>query len=208
MDQIQVEWVALTSTEDTGASAITSYVLEMYDPTESTPAWAEVVGQSSAYTSLSYTVTGAGAITAGETYQFRVTAQNALGDGAVSSTVNIIPSSVPSKMAVVTTEVSSIFVKISWDEPSANGAAITAYRLYIKGSDNVYHEEQQFCTQQSDYDNLNCLVVMSTLEAPPFQLSQTDLVEVQIQAYNLKGYGELSDANTIGAVVEGEPQAP
>jgi hypothetical protein len=111
-------------------------------------------------------------------------------------------------MAAVTTEMLAFYVKISWTEPSNNGAAITSYRVYIKDSEGVWQQETQFCNDQDAYDNRNCLVVTSVLKAPPYNLAQQALVEVQIQAYNLKGYGELSDANTVGAVVEGEPQAP
>ena len=34
-------------------------------------------------------------------------------------------------MAAVTTEVTSVYVKISWVAPADNGAAITAYRIKI-----------------------------------------------------------------------------
>lgn len=46
---------------------------------------------------------------------------------------------------------------------------------------------------------------MSTLRIDPFYLTKGTLVEVQLQAKNLKGWSTLSPVNTAGAVVEQEP---
>jgi hypothetical protein len=61
-------WSALTSTSDTGASAITSYNLE-WD--QGTGTWAEVVGFTTPYTTLTYSKSG---LTAGTSYKFRLKA--------------------------------------------------------------------------------------------------------------------------------------
>ena len=61
--QIVVNWAALSTAEDTGASPIVSYVLE-WD--QSTGSWQTLVGDSSDYTSTTYTQTSG--VTAGNTY--------------------------------------------------------------------------------------------------------------------------------------------
>lgn len=65
MSQIEVEWVALTTAEETGASPITSYVLE-WDQASGGGVWANLVGEGSAYTATSHTQTTD--VTAGLTY--------------------------------------------------------------------------------------------------------------------------------------------
>ena len=64
---LDIEWQALTSTANTGASTILSYYLEM----DSGSGFAEVVGFTTPYTSTSYTVTS---LTAGSSYSFRLSA--------------------------------------------------------------------------------------------------------------------------------------
>jgi len=72
-------WTALTSTVDTGGTAITSYQLDMSADAGST--WIDLVGFDSQDTSTSFTRT---TVTAGSTYHFRVRAKNALDWGAYS----------------------------------------------------------------------------------------------------------------------------
>ncbi len=115
----------MTSDADTGASPITDYVLE-WD--QGTSTWAALTSANNLATSFTQT-TG---FTAGTTYTYRLSAANAHGTSPYSSTLQITPASVPSQIATVTTAVDSIYVKVSWSEPtSSNGAAITGYRVYI-----------------------------------------------------------------------------
>lgn len=62
-NQIDLNWVAFTSSPNNGGSSITSYVV-YWD--QGTSTWVELLGETSAYTSSSYTVTTG--ITSGSTY--------------------------------------------------------------------------------------------------------------------------------------------
>lgn len=135
--QVEVTWSALTTTEQTGASPITSYQLE-WDNNSGGSTWTDIAGVSSPYTSTSFVKTG---VTAGATYQFRIRAQNALGVGGTSSVLSVIPSSPPSQMTAATTSMESVYLKIAWDAPNDNGAAITAYKVLIKAANGTYLEE-------------------------------------------------------------------
>jgi len=66
--QLDITWSALTSTTDTGASAITSYNLE-WD--QGTNTFVELVGFTTSYTTLSYSKSG---LTPGQAYKFRLRA--------------------------------------------------------------------------------------------------------------------------------------
>lgn len=72
----------------------------------------------------------------GTAYHFRVTPLNKAGFGAVSSTLEIIPSSPPDKMSPISTSpqwsVSVIAVKISVTLPEDNGAPVNSYIIKIK----------------------------------------------------------------------------
>jgi hypothetical protein len=73
-------------------------------------------------------------------------------------------------------------------------------------------EETTYC-DGSDEDvktNLACMVPMAALAGAPYSLPRGALIVAQAQAYNLKGWGALSPANTLtsGAVQEAEPIAP
>ena len=121
-------WSALTSTSDTGASAITSYNLEWDQGLGGTTNFVELVGDTTPYTSLSYSKSG---LTPGQAYQFRLRAENALGWGSYSSVTTMTPSAAPSQMVAVTTTVVGANVQITWSEPTLNGASITAYKILI-----------------------------------------------------------------------------
>ena len=52
--QIVVDWTALTTTEDTGATPIRSYILQ-WDKNSSGTNWYSIVGELSNYEQTSYT---------------------------------------------------------------------------------------------------------------------------------------------------------
>jgi hypothetical protein len=73
---------------------------------------------------LTYNITG------GQTYTFRLRANNKWGWGAYSSpTISILAASVPSQMDRVMTSINPAdgSLKISWTAPFENGNPITAY---------------------------------------------------------------------------------
>jgi hypothetical protein len=89
ISQIVVDWAALVAPTN-GDSAIDSYHLT-WD--RGTGTWTDLVGISSNYLQLSYTV-GTG-ITPGNPYKFQVRAHNIYGWGPASSEKTILASEVP-----------------------------------------------------------------------------------------------------------------
>lgn len=199
----------MTSTVDTGGTAITSYALE-WD--QGTGTWlsgsSALVGDPTPDTSTSFLISSG--INAGNapytSYVFRVRANNAIGWGAVGPTATIIPSSVPDVMATVTTSVENVYAKINWIAPNERGSALTAYEVTIKNPDNTYTTVPSHCEGSDILQNRYCLVPMAILSSRG--LSTGTLVEVKARAENIKGYGAESPVNTAGTKVENVPVAP
>jgi hypothetical protein len=83
--------------------------------------------------SLATTFTLATGLTAGNSYYFRVRAKNLVGWGTTWSTsLLVIPSSVPDQVAVPVISTTGQYAKIAWSLPGHNGAAITAYKVVIQ----------------------------------------------------------------------------
>jgi large repetitive protein len=205
--QIELTWAALASVSSSGGATITSYALE-WDEGSGTGNFVVLRGEPSADTTTAYLLTTG--VTAGAPYVFRLRASNALGWGAYSPTTTVTPSSVPAAMAAPTTAASSVYAQVSWAPPDDNGAAVTAYRVLIRKGDGGLTEDLTYCdgadpaVRAAGY----CLIPMAALRAAPYSLAAGALVAAQVQAANLKGWGELSPLNTAGAAVETEPVAP
>lgn len=89
--QIVLTWAALVTTVDIGGTEITSYEVS-WDAGTGGSSWTALRGYSSPDTSTTFTTTS---VTAGDAYQFKLRAQNALGFGAYGPVLSVIPSSVP-----------------------------------------------------------------------------------------------------------------
>jgi hypothetical protein len=88
---IGLTWNTLSTSAETGDSAITSYNLE-YDSGNGNGVFTELVGDASDYTSTAYT---ASSLTAGTTYVFRIRAENAHGFGSYSSELSVLAAALP-----------------------------------------------------------------------------------------------------------------
>lgn len=78
----------------------------------------------------------------------------------------------------------------------------------IRQSDgSTYTEETNYCDASTAtiIADKYCLVPMTVLRASPYSLSYGTLVVAEVQAYNAKGWGALSIANTVGATIQTEP---
>lgn len=90
--QIQVEWDALVSPNN-GDSTILSYNLQ-WDAGTSGVTWTDLIGHTTAYTSLSYTISTG--IVPGNFYSFRVKSRNKYGSSPdYSPVVSFIAASQP-----------------------------------------------------------------------------------------------------------------
>lgn len=120
---MQVDWSALAFPND-GDSSILSYNL-VWDAGSGTTNQ-NLVGLASNYLSTTYSITSG--ITSGTTYSFKVRALNIYGwSSAYSAIATITASDVPSQMAILTTSLSTTFVRFTWTAPASNGDAIDAY---------------------------------------------------------------------------------
>jgi len=114
---VALSWSAASNDGD---SPITDYVIEQ----NSGSGWVRVVDGVS--TATSFTVTG---LTNGTSYQFRVSAVNAVGSGVVSVvSSSVIPSTVPGQVASLSATQGNASVALSWSAPSSTGGSpITDY---------------------------------------------------------------------------------
>jgi titin len=141
MSSIALSWDQFVFDADTGASPIVSYSLEWDQGADS--GFFSLLGDPSDSLALTWQIDSG--LSQGEPYQFRVRAKNTHGWGDYSDVVTAIPASPPGKPDAVTVEIDNIYVKISWDEPLLNGAAIDAYKVIIVGSDGLTWAEASTC---------------------------------------------------------------
>ena len=114
----------MTTLQETGNTfSIDSYNLELLD--SSTGEWDEVVGETTSYTLLTYTLTG---LTMGTNYSFRLRASNVHGFGEYSDIVVVRADDIPGVPNSVTTTANGLSVDFAWSAPTSdNGSPITAY---------------------------------------------------------------------------------
>ncbi|MCV0392560.1 MAG: fibronectin type III domain-containing protein [Nitrosopumilus sp.] len=122
--QINLSWTA----PNDGGSAITGYKIEQKDGP-----WSTIVANTGDATTV-YSVTGLNADT---TYQYRVSAINAIGTGspsdAVSATTQSMTSTIPAQVTGLSAvAVSPSQINLSWTAPNDGGSAITGYKIEQK----------------------------------------------------------------------------
>lgn len=122
--QIYFSW---TAPSDNGGTLITDF--NVY--------WDEGTGGSFSFIAtsmnmLSFTKNG---LTAGGTYRFKVTALNAIGEGAESPVGSIIAATVPDQItgAPVLVSSSKTSISIQWTAPYNGGTSITGYKVFMNG---------------------------------------------------------------------------
>lgn len=122
--QVSLTWTAPSN----GGSAITDYLVQYSSDSGST--WTTFADGTSATTSA--TVTG---LTNGTSYVFRIAAVNIAGTSSYSSaSTAVTPAGVPVAPAAPTPTAGNASVSLSWTAPSANGSAITDYKIYYATS--------------------------------------------------------------------------
>lgn len=208
--QVHVVWAALVGAF-TGGADIQSYLLE-WDGGSAGASWQALLGgagaESTATQYIINPVDSPGAIQAGQSYRFRVSARNAHGWSTVSPSVTITAATVPGPATAPTTSVENIYVKLAWTPPVDNNAAIDGYDVYIANATGHFLKEAVYCdgftnavVRQSAY----CLVPMSVLTAAPYSLPRGAPVLAKVQAHNAYGYGDLSPQSAAGGVLAQTP---
>ncbi len=103
-------------------------------------------------------------------------------------------------------------VKISWKVPYTHPTKpVTQYNIIIRDSTGTYRAHPACdATQAPIKTQLYCIVTMSSLREAPFSLTTLGtLIQVRARAYNEIGWGfgwgEYSNANTIGAIIQNIP---
>jgi fibronectin type 3 domain-containing protein len=76
---------------------------------------------------LTYTNTE---LTNGQTYYYKISAVNSVGEGTLSEEASATPASVPSAPTFTAATPGNGQVDLSWNAPQSNGAEITNYKLY------------------------------------------------------------------------------
>ena len=171
--------------------------------------WTDLVGLSSDLVSYTFTVTSA--VQSGSVYRFRYRAKNIHGWGPFSDNLILYAAKVPDTVTSVTVTHEGTFVKITWSLPASNGGLpILGYRVLIEEQDGDYSETVLHCdgSDMTIRANRYCLIPMSILVSPPYNLPLLDTIYATVEAFNLVGYSTPSALNAPGAVILTEPLSP
>lgn len=203
--KIQIDWIAPTGSATGANSGLTvTYDVKVKLSTDST--WIDV---STSQTGTTYT-TGAAqiTITEGLIYDFKIIVNNKYGASVESNVGSITASTIPAKMSIVVTSNDNIYLKIDWSAPSTNnGDPITGYEVVIKHSSSGTYESTSACDglDSSVITNTLCNIPITTLIADPYNLTRSTIVLVKARAKNVNGWGEYSDPNIAGGVIQTVP---
>jgi hypothetical protein len=200
---IHIEWDALEGDEVKG-SIITSYYLQ-WDKGTSGAEWFDLVGLTTYYLQLDYTGYF-GDIVQGESYKFRLKAQNLFGFSVEwSPIVTVTANSKPNPVDIVTTSlVNDADVRIQWVHPADNFSPLSRYEILIQTIDGdlVQHDD---CTGLDPSQNY-CDISIYSLRIPPFNLEYESLIQARVRAQNSIGWGSYSQLNLLGLSVFIEPE--
>lgn len=203
---IVLDWIAQTTAEG-GYATVTSYNL-YWDSGTSGATWTSLVGEAIVSTATTYTVSTG--ITSGSDYQFKLKSKNVHGWGDYSSVTTVTASSVPGtpSAAPATSLDSNGDVVVTFTAPDANGEDITSYWIVFDDASEDGYAMDDECDGWENgtiLSGLTCTVAMNTLTAAPHSIPLSDLVHVKYQAYNSRGWGPLSNANTSGSTAKTIP---
>lgn len=149
-----VTWTALTTPNDGDSSII------LYDLYWDNGSGTTTIPLSSALL-YSYTVSG---LSSASTYLFKVRAKNIYGYSSLySTTLSVIPSDIPSPMAIATVSLVGTDVKILWTAPNDHNDAIDKYEVLLLKADGTTFIEDLTNCDGSDLTisgQLYCLIPM------------------------------------------------
>jgi hypothetical protein len=116
-------------------------------------------------------------LTFGVIYDFKVESRNSHGYSDLSDPVSLLCAFIPDPPLTVTTTNSNELVTIDWSEPVNNGSPITAYRIFIRESDEATFTEETVQCVGSDVSvisNRQCSVTLALLQQAPYSLVKDD----------------------------------
>lgn len=195
---------------ETGGAAIDSYHLQ-WDAGTNEASWFDLTGEEgNYYTASSYIFSTD--VEPGATYKVRVRAHNLHGWGDWSVPSIVLSTGAPDQPAPPATIINNLNVQISWQDPAHNFEAIDRYQILFKHkSGDAFSEEAENC------DGSNAIIFLrKSCEVPvalfvsddyAYKLEAGDLVTVKVAAHNQNGWGDFSEVNTEGAIIETIPGA-
>ena len=134
-------------------------------------------------TTTTYSDTG---LTTSTDYYYRVSATNALGEGAYSSTAQEKTFGVPSNIDdLVLTVISTSQIDLAWTEPALNGYTLVEYEIFIS----------------EDNSSWTSLATQTAITYPATGLNANDLYYFKVTTTN--AYGTSGDSN-----IENDPTLP
>ena len=180
-------WVYLSwsAPADDGGFPIKYYLV--YRSVQSGSGYAQVAN----VTTISYNDTG---LTNGQTYYYKVSAVNALGEGANSTEVSAMPVGPPSAPQSLSSQSGVGWIYLTWQAPANDGgSAITQYLIY------------RATTQGGPYTNIN------NVSASVLAYNDTSVANGQSYYYVVKAenaYGVGPASNEIKATAGAVPSQP
>jgi hypothetical protein len=120
----------------------------------------------------------------------------------------VVAASTPDAPTAPTTSIENEFVRIVWNEPSANSAALDGYEVFIAQADGTFLLESTYCdgfTSAAVLADHYCLVPMTVLNGATYGLPLGDIVRAKVRAHNAYGYSAESPVNSAGVSVQTAP---
>ena len=188
---VRLTWVAPGFN---GGEAITDYVVEYATPNtgSNTPVWSTFADGVSVTTTA--TVTG---LTNATQYQFRVSAVNAVGRGAASSTVTVAPvyAGVAGAPRALTAVAGRLKLTLSWQAPVSNGGfSITDYAIETSTDSG---------TTWTRFADSVTTSTTATLTVPTGNVAY----QVRVRAVNAAGLGDASNVAEATPTANSGPSA-
>jgi len=205
---ISLKWLPLLTGVERGGETIITYNLQWDDGSNGVN-WSDVQGTESIPSLATSAQIVTNHLVIGTNYKFRLRALNIHGWSDYSNVFTVLHSFVTSKPLAPVVTMDNLYVKISWTEPAnLNSAPVLAYRVKIADSTGFFREEIAYCNGALDQvrQQKYCLVHMTVLRGGPYLLTYATLVRAKVSALNINGWSEESEANTLGATIQTEPQ--
>lgn len=152
---------------DSGYASISSYNLEWNNGAGTV--FYELTGGATENLARTFPTT---AVTAGVLYTFRYRVKNLFGfSTSYSPEANVLAADKPDAPAAAATTIVGVNVRISWVQPSTNGATLISYSIQIADAAGTWKEDSTYC-DGADPDikaNALCAIPMAVLRDPAGQ---------------------------------------